>query len=220
MKKHDWTEELSALLDGEAAQPDAVQRAVSEDADLRARLDEYQRLGDAMRALPKPDVHPAFATRVMASIQEIEAAPAPVRSLRWWWAAAGLGAAAMLALVLNQGGVNAPAVPKVELAENPSPVVIEEPVSEETAIVARMAERMESGEEIALYEAPEETADGVAEPGWLDRVYEEVYAQLEYYGDTNEPLLYDDSFIEMMDELDAQQRQALDLLLQSYMEAV
>lgn len=63
-------EDLSAYLDGYASEPERVRAEVEKDPNLAARLDQWQRLSDQLRQLEDPEVHPAFTTRVMASVRE------------------------------------------------------------------------------------------------------------------------------------------------------
>ncbi len=82
MKCGSVREELSAYLDGEARDAAAIEEHVR---GCKACASEYAALvqvSRAMRALTPPDVHPAFTTRVMASVREVdftEEAPAPRR---------------------------------------------------------------------------------------------------------------------------------------------
>jgi len=212
MKNKDWTEELSAFLDGEAEQPDAVRRALDEDAALRGSAVVYRRMGNDLKALPKPDVHPAFATRVMAAIEEAE--PAPRRSLRWAWATGFATAAAVAVLVLLLRAAPTAETPGFQLTEH-APVTAA-PLSDDSSVLNEMALRLESGEELALFE--EEATDLAApDPGWLDTLYDEVYASLETYDPAADG---QEDFLLTLETLDAPERETLDALLRSYLEEV
>lgn len=82
MSKKMNMEELSAYLDGEARDPDAVRNALQSDPALARRYMQLAKLSTHLKALPLPNVHPAFTTRVMAHVRE--AKPAPARSWFQW----------------------------------------------------------------------------------------------------------------------------------------
>jgi len=91
-------EELSAYLDGESGDADKMAALLQNDSAAARQYLEMAKLSAHLRALPAPDVHPAFATRVLAHIRE--GAPAPRRSRRWAWTAGLFAAAALVALVV------------------------------------------------------------------------------------------------------------------------
>ena len=90
--------ELSAYLDGESGDADKMAALIQQDSAAARQYLEMAKLSAHLRALPAPDVHPAFATRVLAHIRE--EAPAPRRSRRWAWTAGLFAAAAIVALVV------------------------------------------------------------------------------------------------------------------------
>ena len=61
-------EEMSAYLDGEARDPAAVERQLREDPEAAQHYRALTALSTHLRRLPPPNVHPAFATRVMAAV--------------------------------------------------------------------------------------------------------------------------------------------------------
>lgn len=63
-------ERISAHLDGASDAPGEIERLIRTDADAARLYAELSRLSAGMRSLPAPDVHPAFATRVMAHVRE------------------------------------------------------------------------------------------------------------------------------------------------------
>ena len=67
-------EKLSAYLDGESDAPGEVERLIQTDADAARLYDEISRVSTHVKSLRTPDVHPAFATRVMAHVREVESA--------------------------------------------------------------------------------------------------------------------------------------------------
>lgn len=77
-------EELSAYLDGEADDPEALARMIQRDEAVARRYMELAKLSSHLKAaLREPDVPPAFATRVLARVRETERLAAP--ALRWAW---------------------------------------------------------------------------------------------------------------------------------------
>ncbi|MBI4557420.1 MAG: hypothetical protein HY706_07550 [Candidatus Hydrogenedentes bacterium] len=79
MKDHITNEELSAYLDGQAAEAKSIERHLAECSDCAQRHGAYARMSASLHTLRGPEVHPAFATRVLATIRERDAAqPA------WW----------------------------------------------------------------------------------------------------------------------------------------
>ncbi|GMU91031.1 MAG: hypothetical protein AMXMBFR4_00890 [Candidatus Hydrogenedentota bacterium] len=96
MNRKRFDEELSAYLDGESDDPEAVARLLQKDADAARRYMEWSKLSAHLRALPPPQVHPAFATRVVALARESSAPHRPPR-LAWLY---GLAAAALFAVIV------------------------------------------------------------------------------------------------------------------------
>lgn len=68
-KKTDW-EALSAYLDGESDDPEGMARHLAQSAEAKAQLAALESLSQQVRSLPKPDVSPAFATRVIAHVAQ------------------------------------------------------------------------------------------------------------------------------------------------------
>jgi hypothetical protein len=69
VKKHRLRlEELSAYLDGEARDPAAVERQLREDPEAAQHYRALTTLSTHLRRLPPPNVHPAFAARVIAAV--------------------------------------------------------------------------------------------------------------------------------------------------------
>ena len=64
------TELLSAYLDGESGDPEAVERLIGGDPAVRRRFEVLQAQSRALRALPPPEVSPAFAARVLAGARQ------------------------------------------------------------------------------------------------------------------------------------------------------
>jgi len=84
MSERHVLDELSAYLDGESADPERIERHLQRCASCARRYMELSKLSANLKAMPAPEVHPAFKTRVMAEV----AAAGPVRKrLSWRWAA-------------------------------------------------------------------------------------------------------------------------------------
>lgn len=68
---------LSALLDGElnAAEVEQVNRALANDADLRATLEELRQLRGELRSLPRLTLSADFTERVTAACRDVERVP-------------------------------------------------------------------------------------------------------------------------------------------------
>ncbi len=90
------TELLSAYLDGESGDPEAVERLIGGDPAVRRRFEVLQSQSRALRALPPPEVAPEFAARVVAGVRQER-----FRPRRGWVAlAAPWAVAAAVVLVL------------------------------------------------------------------------------------------------------------------------
>jgi hypothetical protein len=90
MKNDRDIEELSAFLDGEASKPETVKRRLEDDADAERMAKDLSALSNQLRRLPAPDVHPAFRTRVMATVRETPRATALPRVTARWQAFAAM----------------------------------------------------------------------------------------------------------------------------------
>lgn len=96
--KHRLYEMLSAYLDGESDAPAEIERLIESDADAARLYTELSRLSTSLKSLPAPEVHPAFATRVMAHVREARDAGSAVPAWRQVVVKL-LGAAAAVALI-------------------------------------------------------------------------------------------------------------------------
>ena len=70
MKTEHVIDALSAYLDGEAANPDAIAAHLRECPACARRLQELRAVSCATQALSAPETDPAFVTRVMAEVRE------------------------------------------------------------------------------------------------------------------------------------------------------
>jgi hypothetical protein len=87
-------EAVSAYLDGEADGDARIARLIQTDPDYARVHRELSGLSERVKRLKAPEVHPAFRTRVLASIEEQKRAP------RRRWIAYVLPAAAACAVLL------------------------------------------------------------------------------------------------------------------------
>ncbi|MCC6699163.1 MAG: hypothetical protein IT365_26295 [Candidatus Hydrogenedentes bacterium] len=101
MKDERLNEELSAYLDGEARDAAGVERLLQSDPKAARRYAELARLSSHLKNLPGPEVHPAFATRVLASARE-QSLKGRANRLRYWLPA---GVLTLLALIAAAAAV-------------------------------------------------------------------------------------------------------------------
>lgn len=111
-------EEISAYLDGEAKDAQSIARLIAESEDASKDHLAFAELSSRIRNLEAPEVHPAFATRVCAAIEEQRE-----RGRITWRIPAGLAAAAAVLLVayvsINSTGTNTPQTPAHIFASQP-----------------------------------------------------------------------------------------------------
>lgn len=98
MQRH-VTNQLSAYIDGEARHPERIAAHLDRCEACEREYQELLTLSASMKALPRPDVRPEFATRVMAHVRETTRRPARVAQP---WLSIGL-ALAVIALILGAG---------------------------------------------------------------------------------------------------------------------
>lgn len=65
-------EDISAYIDGESDKPEAVECLIKTNAEAAKLYAELSRTSAHLKTLRAPDIHPAFATRVMAHIRETD----------------------------------------------------------------------------------------------------------------------------------------------------
>lgn len=116
-------EELSAYLDGESSNPAEVKRRLDADPDAARMASELSAISEALGRLPAPDVHPAFRTRVMATVRETPRVKGPGR-LSWRWQAfAAMVVLAPFAAAIWTFGVSPPSM-RPESPASPAPVAV------------------------------------------------------------------------------------------------
>lgn len=86
-------ENISAYLDGEAKDPSSIARLIAESGEASQEHLAFAELSARLRSLEAPEIHPAFAARVVATIEEQH----ELRASRWRIpAGVGLAVAALL----------------------------------------------------------------------------------------------------------------------------
>lgn len=100
MSDHIEKEELSAFIDGEARNASKVRLHIEMCEECTAHLDALRSLQGSVQKLDEPDVHPAFATRVRATIEERALEPAPASWYRFGSTLFGIAALTLLTVSL------------------------------------------------------------------------------------------------------------------------
>lgn len=101
MKEHCSIDELSAYVDGESELPGRVAEHLTHCSECTSRRLELAALSARLKALPGPDVNPAFVTRVLARAAETSQEP----KVRWLWTWPRMAMAAGMAAVVVVAGV-------------------------------------------------------------------------------------------------------------------
>ncbi|MFP6582890.1 MAG: hypothetical protein VCD00_10085 [Candidatus Hydrogenedentota bacterium] len=110
MSDHIETEELSAYLDGESGNNTLIEDHLQKCDTCSSRMVSMQSLVEVVQALPEPDVHVAFATRVRATIEERGNDTTPIRVRRWVMSVSGLAAVAIFVVAIFPQNGSAPTV--------------------------------------------------------------------------------------------------------------
>lgn len=162
-------EELSAYLDGEAANPAEVERRIDAEPETARMAKELTVLSDALGRLPVPDVHPAFRTRVMAHVRETEREAAPSR-FSWRWRAF----AAMVVLVPFGAAIwlfwlSPPAIPEADGQRVLVRYLLEQ---DEDVVLTELAElfvnELDSADSPWLANSGDDRLASVDDAEWLD----------------------------------------------------
>ncbi len=78
MRDHLSIEDLSGYFDDDVRDPEEIKLHLEECPPCAEKHDELSKVLGYLRSLPEPEVHPAFATRVVAAIEEREARRRPI----------------------------------------------------------------------------------------------------------------------------------------------
>ncbi len=162
MKKKEVGEELSAYLDNEANDPEAVARLLQRDAGAATRHMAMAKLSAHMRAMEAPEVDPAFTTRVVAQVREAQEA----RSARWRRMRAPMFAAAAAGLLVAMAGLYALTTREQELPTNQWAQVDPDAVME--VLEEKLAEDPEALEPSWAFEAASYPETGAPADPWVD----------------------------------------------------
>jgi hypothetical protein len=112
-------EDISAYLDGEAKDASSIARLIAESGDASQEHLAFAELSARLRSLNEPDIHPAFAARVVATIEEQR----DRRAARWRIPAiVGVAAAMLLVAALSYDSLQtvAPVTPVLNVANTPA----------------------------------------------------------------------------------------------------
>jgi hypothetical protein len=201
-RSHISIEELSAYIDGESRRPEAVREHLQACAECARRHTELAKLSSHLRALSTPEVSPAFATRVMATVRET----APSRGRFGWHALlpAGIGLAAAVVLAGLWFAGRPPVTPSDLAQSHPAAVNTDRLMQ---AIADRIAAGDDPGEFVAL--APDDAAttsdDDLAQ-----------LAQAEWFGPLADEVEADEDVDAMLSSLNPEQVQVFKQLLVDY----
>lgn len=156
-------EELSAYLDGEAANAAEIQRRLDADPEAARIAQEFAALSKQLGRLPAPNVHPAFRTRVMAHVRETRRIPL----LSWPWRA--FAAMVVLAPVAAVTYTLWFSTPESQQHVEQRALVLYLLEQDEDAVLDQLAELYASEAGNGLNETPESAPlDEVEETVWLD----------------------------------------------------
>ena len=212
-------EMLSAYIDGASDAPDEVERLIRTDAEAGRLYAQLSRLSAGLRALPAPDVHPAFATRVLAHVrEERDAAAAPawrhaLPKVLALFAGVAMIAVAVWPFLPNDKGITTPTaqdpmVAKVLQLRN-------RPDTELAALYRQLAP--ENGSDAEPADASDNGLSFASDPMTdkdVSRLANRVAAVI---GDSA-PGDYDEDVFVAIDKLDASQAKVLRALLSDYAE--
>jgi predicted anti-sigma-YlaC factor YlaD len=133
MSKHIKTDELSAYLDGEAENSKTVEYHLDTCEACSDKLESMRSLSNQFQNFSEPEIHPAFAQRVLASIAEEKSTQERSGILRWVY---GMSPIAVLALLLVTITLNTP--------ENPPRSADEATATDTTALMVTILQQDEA----------------------------------------------------------------------------
>lgn len=156
-------EDISAYLDGEANDAALIARLIAESEDASKEHVAMAELSARLRSLDAPEVHPAFATRVVATVQEQQS-----RRRVLWRIPAGIAAAAAVLLVAYVSLNSTDSRPRTEadlIASIPAPAPVPNFTGmDEDALLAEFDRRVSEDSDvqqfvIARFDNTADTAD-------------------------------------------------------------
>ncbi|HRI87139.1 MAG TPA: hypothetical protein PLJ47_07625 [Candidatus Hydrogenedentes bacterium] len=211
-------DELSAYLDGEADDPAHIARLIAEDADVARVYAGMQRLSSQVKSLAAPEVHPAFATRVMAHVREAEPVPSAPRHVWRWSLIAVSAAAALFAVTFAPSFFTDPQLaPSDELNGQVAQVLEMRAMPENALLIALESEPMDS-ETRGGWEDDAESYMNFAQDATLEQEYVDLVATVAALTHDDMPLDDDGDVYEAMESLNDAERGALRQLLSDYAE--
>ncbi|HOZ45478.1 MAG TPA: hypothetical protein PLO37_11395 [Candidatus Hydrogenedentes bacterium] len=208
MKDSHVVGELSAYIDGESRDPERIARHIEACPECRARLDAMQGLSECIRDLPAPEVHPAFATRVLASI---EAEPARQRSA-WRTRLVPAASLAILALVVAVAALRYGREATQEPSGNMA-AASALPLLDDSVLITELERRADAGEIL-----PELDESGWYETGSEDEDWMAVLAEAEWFDVLALAVESNEDLEAALGSLDAAAAQALKELLSDYVQ--
>lgn len=161
MKNRRLRDEVSAYIDGEAADPERIERLIREDAEAARYYDGLLRLSQGLRALEHPGHDPHFAARVIGRVRE--GGERGNASRRAWWSLAGAAAAACLLVAAAWFVMPGRPEPASPAAAQDEQVLLE-------LVEQRLAREPEAQEALEAYvpEEPVVLASDVSGESWLE----------------------------------------------------
>ncbi len=135
-------EDISAYLDGEAKDASSIARLIAESGDASQEHLAFAELSARLRSLNEPDIHPAFAARVVATIEEQR----DRRPARWRIPAfIGVAAAMLLVAALSYDSLQ-PVTPLINVVNTPAAVPA--PAVDENTLMAELERRVSEDSDV------------------------------------------------------------------------
>lgn len=203
-------EELSAYLDGEAADPERIANHLRACTPCAQKYEALKNLSAQLRALSPPDVSPAFVARVMAHVRE---EPPQTRRL-WRRLAVPLALAATLAGVLIGGAFYVRATPPAELPA-PGAITVARAASQDPITLVELESEWRAGENAGWCE--EAYSLGAAPDPSLDEMVEGL-ANTDWFDGMASYWVMEEDVEALLCALDEEETDILEQLLQTYAE--
>lgn len=203
--------ELSAHLDGQAGDPRDIERRIQSDPGAAQRHVEYAKISARLKGLQPPEVSPAFATRVMASVMAAEETRRPAR--HWLWVAAS---AMTAALILAGIGIGL----RAYSPETAPPETSRWAAVEPDAVMELIASRIESDpaaieQAASIYTVPS-YSDVAAAPGDSVEPWLEAFASEQWFEALEESVARRQDIDGLLESMDEEETQAFRQLLVAY----
>jgi len=205
-------DELSAYLDGESRDPERIARHLQSCPECARYHAQLVRLSGHLQTLRGPEVHPAFATRVMAHAAE---APAP----RFWiprFSPRLVTALCIAGLVVvgTWRWMPEPRSPIAPPTPGKSSLRINVAWQDDAQVVEALSRLMEAGVPVDLFGDPDEAADSDTTSVPLDTILDSL-ADGALDGDVVDPFAQED-LTGLMDSLAEEDVQLLNDLIETH----